>query len=64
MSFSLLDEARRAEALITLTQVAMAPKSEKKPVAAKAEAPKDKAPKKKGGKKRSVESWKIYIYKV
>ncbi len=39
----------------------MAPKSEKKP-AAKAVAPKGKGAKK--GKKKSVESWKIYIYKV
>ncbi len=41
----------------------MAPKSaDKKPAAAKAVAPKGKGSKK--GKKKSVESWKIYIYKV
>ncbi len=41
----------------------MAPKSaDKKPAAAKAVAPKGKSSKK--GKKKSVESWKIYIYKV
>ena len=36
----------------------MAPKTAEKKVAGKAVA------QKKGGKKRSVESWKIYIYKV
>ena len=43
----------------------MAPKAEKKPAAAKTVAGKS-AGGKKGGKKgkKSVESWKIYIYKV
>ena len=40
----------------------MAPKTAEKKVAAKAVAPKGKGAKK--GKKKSVESWKIYIYKV
>ena len=40
----------------------MAPKTAEKKVAGKAIAQKKGG--KKGGKKRSVESWKIYIYKV
>ncbi len=40
----------------------MAPKTAEKKPAAKAVAPKGKGAKK--GKKKSVESWKIYIYKV
>ena len=40
----------------------MAPKTAEKKVAGKAVAPKAKGAKK--GKKKSVESWKIYIYKV
>ena len=40
----------------------MAPKTAEKKVAGKAVAQKKGG--KKGGKKRSVESWKIYIYKV
>ena len=43
-------------------QAAMAPKTAEKKVAGKAVAQKKGG--KKGGKKRSVESWKIYIYKV
>ena len=40
----------------------MAPKTAEKKVAGKAVAQKKGG--KKGGKKRSIESWKIYIYKV
>ncbi len=40
----------------------MAPKTAEKKPAAKAVAPKGQGAKK--GKKKSVESWKIYIYKV
>jgi len=45
-----------------MLQDTMAPKTAEKKPAAKAVAPKGKGAKK--GKKKSVESWKIYIYKV
>ncbi len=50
------------DSIFTVLQDTMAPKTAEKQPASKAVAPKGKGAKK--GKKKSVESWKIYIYKV